>query len=230
MISYFLFRILKQDEQKSASHGRAIQQRHQQLTRHNYNQEEAANYESDFESESRRTEVKEVRLSECQPGPDDSEEEEEARPVSEITDEVSKVSRGGEEVLYSDTFSDLSSSFTPRSADHTGGRSSRSSRSRDDRSERRDSARKHFKDAVVQTQLAPPTSSWTAGQCASPDRREGPGPLWLQLLCSVSPLRAGLSPAGGQTFPDPTPVITHLSAEAVEGTVKNCLQSKRTTT
>lgn len=165
MISYFMSWILEQDEQKSSSHGRAIQQRHQQLIRHSYNQEEAPNYESDFESESRRMEVKEVRLSEHQPGQENNEEE--ADPVSEITDEVSKVSRGGEEVLYSDTFSDLSCSFTSRSPDHSRGRSSRVSRSSDDRFERQDSARKLFKDAMVQTQLAPPTYSWTAGPCTS---------------------------------------------------------------
>lgn len=161
VIIYFLSRILKQDEQKSASHGRAIQQRHQQLTRHNYSQEESPNYESDFESESSSTEGKEVRLSKRQPRQDDDEEE--AHPVSEITDEASKISRGGKEVLYSDTFLDLSSSFTSQSQDHSGERSSRASRSCDDRFKRQDSAHKIFKDAVVQTQLVPPTFSLTAG-------------------------------------------------------------------
>lgn len=212
MISYFLSRILKQDEQKSASDGRTIQQRHQQLIKRSYNQEEAPNYESDFESESRRTEVKEVRLSERQLGQTDNEEE--AEPVSEIMGEVSKVSRGGEEVLYSDTFSDLSSSFSSRSPDHSGDRSSRASRSCDDRFDRQDSSHKLFKDVVVQTELPPPTYSWTAGQCMSLDTR----PLWLQLLRSVSLMHAGLLPAGGETFPGPTPVIKHLSTETVEGT------------
>lgn len=107
--------------------------------------------------------MKEVRLSERQQGQNDNEEE--ADPVSEITDEVSKGSRGGEEVLYSDTFSDLSSSFTSRSPDCSVERPSRTSRS----SERQKSTRKLFKDAVVQTQLALPTSRWTSGQWTSPD-------------------------------------------------------------
>ncbi|XP_075868537.1 uncharacterized protein C19orf44 homolog isoform X2 [Nelusetta ayraudi] len=177
----------KEGEQKSASHSRAIQQHHQQQLRHDNNQHEAPDYESDFESESRRTDVKEVQLSECRLGQSDDEEEE-AEPVSEVMEEVSNVSRGSEDVVYSDTFSEVSSSYTSRSSDHSGGRSSRASRSCDGRLERRDSARKVFKDAVVQTQLAPPTYSWTAG----------------------------LSPAGGEAFPDPTPVITHLSAKTVE--------------
>lgn len=162
----FLFRILKQGEQKSASHRRAIQQQHQQQLRHDNNQEEAPDYESDFESESRRTDAKEVQLSECRLGQSDDEEEE-AEPVSEVMEEVSNVSRGSEDVVYSDTFADVSSSYTSRSSDHSGGRSSRASRSCDGRLERRDSARKVFKDAVVQTQLAPPTYSWTAGRRTS---------------------------------------------------------------
>lgn len=163
----FQFRILKQGEQKSASHRRAIQQQHQQQLRHDNNQEEAPDYESDFESESRRTDGKEVQLSECRLGQSDDEEEE-AEPVSEVMEEVSNVSRGSEDVVYSDTFSDVSSSYTSRSSDHSGGRSSRASRSCDGRLERRDSARKVFKDAVVQTQLAP--YSWTAGRRTSQEK------------------------------------------------------------
>lgn len=106
--------------------------------------------------------MKEVRLSEHRLGQDD--EEEVTEPVSEVMEEVSNASRGSEEVVYSDTFSDVSSSYTSRSPDHSGGTSSWASNSRDSRLERRDSARKVFKDAVVQTQLARPTYSWTAGQ------------------------------------------------------------------
>lgn len=92
-------------------------------------------------------------------------EEDEVEPVSEIMEEASNVSHARGKDVYSDTFSDVSSSFASRSSDHSAGRSSRTSGSHEGRSERRDSARKAFKDAVVQTQLAPPTSSWTAGQC-----------------------------------------------------------------
>lgn len=144
MICYsLLFRILKRGEQNSAAHTRAIQ--HQQPPGHDSNQQEAADYESDFKSESGRTE-------------------------SEVMKWVPIVSSGSEEVVYSDTFSDVSSSYTSQSPDHSGGASSRTSRSRDGRFERRDSARRVFKDAVVQTQLAPPTYSWTAGRCTSQEK------------------------------------------------------------
>lgn len=182
MNNYFRLRIVKQDQNKSAQPGPAMQQHHQKLIRHNSNQEEGPNYESDFESDSRRTEVNDHL-----PARDDNDEE--ADPVSEIMDEVSKVSRLGEEVLYSDTFSDVSSAFTSRSSDHSAESSSRTSRSCDNHLQRQDSAHKLVKDAVVQTQLAPPTYGLTAGQCMTLEKSSSPGtrPLWLQLFCLVSP-------------------------------------------
>lgn len=164
----FLFRVLKQGEQTSASWSRAIQQHHQQQLRHDDKKGEAPDYESDFESESRRTEVKEVRLSERRLGQDDKEEA--AEPVSEVMEEVSNASCGSEEAVYSYTFSDVSSCYTSRSPDQSGGRSSWASNSQDGRLERRDLARKVFKDAVVQTQLALPTYSWTAGRRTSQEK------------------------------------------------------------
>lgn len=134
------------------------QQQYQQLISHDSNQEETPNYESDFESESTKTEVKDHL-----PGQDDNEEE--ADPVSEIKDEVSEVSQLGEELIYSNTFSDVSRSFTSQSSDHCGERSSWTSKSCNNRLKRQDSTHKLFKDAVVQTQLVPVTYSSTAGQC-----------------------------------------------------------------
>lgn len=138
----------------------------QQLLRHEEDQEEdqeeAPDYESDFESESRRAE--ESRVSERRPARGHDEE-----LASEVTEEPSDVSRGRAEDVYSDTLSDAGSSY---SSPDPSGRASGESRSRDSRcssggrSRRRDSAGKLLKDAAVQAELAPPTYSWPAGQCA----------------------------------------------------------------
>lgn len=130
-------------------------------------QEEAADYESDFESESRRTDAEESRVSQRRPAQGHDEE-----LASEVTEEPSDVSRGRAEDVYSDTFSDAGSSYTSPASPDPSGRTSRESRSRDSRSSsggrsrRRDSAGKVLKDAAVQAELAPPTYSWPAGQCA----------------------------------------------------------------
>lgn len=101
----------------------------QQLLRHEEDQEEASNYESDFESESRRTEAEESRVSERRPARGSDEE-----LASEVTEEPSDVSRGRAEDVYSDTFSDAGSSYTSPASPDPSGRASGESRSHDSRS------------------------------------------------------------------------------------------------
>lgn len=160
-----IFLMLKQEKSELASPVPASPTQ-QQLLRYEEDQEEAPDYESDFESESRRTEAEESRVSERRPARGHDEE-----LVSEVT-EPSHVSRGRAEDVYSDTFSDAGSSYTSPASPDPSGRTSGESRSRGSRSSsggrsrRRDSAGKVLKDAAVQAELAPPTYSWPAGQCA----------------------------------------------------------------
>ncbi|XP_070765531.1 uncharacterized protein C19orf44 homolog [Enoplosus armatus] len=158
-------------------------------------QEEAVllNYQSDFESESSRTEpdYSASQVSEHVQGDGDKEE-----TASEVREEASDsdVSRGRTEDDYSSTFSDTSRSYTSRTSDHSRSRSSVShgSRTSSRQSRRRASSRKVLKEAAVQTQPGPLAYSWPAGM-------------------------ATLGPAVGMSYMDPTPVVAHtLSAEMVE--------------
>lgn len=218
-----IFLMLKQEKSKLASLVPASPTQ-QQLLRHEEDQDEAPDYESDFESESRRTEAEESRVSERRPARGSDEE-----LASEVTEEPSDVSCGRAEDVYSDTFSDAGSSYASPASPDPSGRASGESRSRDSRSSsggrsrRRDSAGKVLKDAAVQAELAPLTYSWPAGQCAlqSSSTKKVIKSSWLQPLCSLCHPHVGLStvgPAVGATRPDPTPVIPHLSPETVEGT------------
>ncbi|XP_054458318.1 uncharacterized protein C19orf44 homolog [Anoplopoma fimbria] len=162
-------------------------------------QDDALDYQSDFESESRTEPHYSVsQVSEHLQGDGDEEE-----AVSEVREEASHsdVSRWRTEDDYSSTFSDTSRSWT---SDHSqklsksgDSRSSRSSVSQGSRtlsrqSRRRASTRKVLKETAVQTQTDPLAYTWPAGGAAS-------------------------GPAVGMTFMDPSPVVTHtLSAELVE--------------
>ncbi|KAK9519799.1 hypothetical protein VZT92_022504 [Zoarces viviparus] len=161
-------------------------------------QEDALDYQSDFESES-RTDHSVSQVSEHLQGDGDEEE----AVVPEVREEASHsdVSRGRTGDDDSSTPSDTSRSWTSdrsqRLSKSSDSRSSRSSSSRGGRtlprqSRRRASARKVLKEAAVQTQPDPLAYTWPAGVAA-------------------------LGPAVAMTSMDPTPAVAYtLSAEMVE--------------
>lgn len=140
----------------------------QQLLRLKEEQDDALDYQSDFESDSRaEPEDGASQVSEHLQGHRDEEE-----LVSEIREETSDVSRGRAEDDYSSTFSDTSCSYTSPTSDHnrtaSTRRDSRSSRSHGSRSfsghsRGRDSTQIVSKEAAVQTQLDPLIYTWPAG-------------------------------------------------------------------
>ncbi|KAM7410613.1 hypothetical protein PAMA_001851 [Pampus argenteus] len=156
----------KEDETKHSLPAPGSPNRHQQLPGLNElgeerrQQEDEADYQSDFESESRmEPDYSASQVSEHLLG--DGEEE-------EALD--SDVSSGRTEDNYSGTFSDTSRSYTSQTSDRSQ-RSlsgSRSSVSRSDGesarpSRRRASTRKVFKEAAVQTQPDPLAYTWSSG-------------------------------------------------------------------
>lgn len=130
-------------------------------------QDEALDYQSDFESESRtEPEASASLVSEHLQGPRDAEE-----LLSEIREETSDMSCGKSEddslSTYSDTSCSYSSSVSQHSQTANSGWSSRSSRSHGSKSfyshsRRRDSTQVS-KEAAVQTQLDPLKHPWPAG-------------------------------------------------------------------
>lgn len=130
-------------------------------------QEEALDYQSDFESESRtEPEASASQVSEHLQGPRDAEE-----LVSEIREETSDMSCGRAEDDSLRTYSETSCSYSSPASKHSqtasSGWNSRSSRSHGSQSFsshlRRHDSIQVSKEAAVQTQLDPLKHPWPAG-------------------------------------------------------------------
>ncbi|XP_041646495.1 uncharacterized protein C19orf44 homolog [Cheilinus undulatus] len=187
-------------DKSEAKHG-ALQQlqtiKEQKEDERQQTEEDLVDYQSDFESESRKDPEKSAsQVSEHLQGHGDEEE-----VISEVNERSSDsdVPHGRTEDDYSSTFSDTSRSYTPGSADHsqTVSRSrdskySRSSVSKDSRSRRRESTKKVLREKEAQTQ---------------PDPLAGTLPTGIPTL----------DPAEGMAYTYPSPMVTHtLSAERVD--------------